>query len=653
MAHIQMIRAGYSAAEARQATQGASFEKEDGEVLTPDEIVDLKAGSEDFRKNAENLFNYEKAHLLDLKSQGWDTSIRKEREGFGPAREYDHLVVGFTAEETRYYRDNADAQAKLMDAARAMTKTEAGQKSALITAPHMDTANGHMHIMMHRHPVDVGNQKIGVGDDLSKRSNASAFLDRFNDEMEKRGLQRMNDFRLQDGSGLMHDVSKAEAKESVADMIRESGGVAARVEHDLVSMQAGVERESLVRLETSARVDAERIEVEIQRLRDAQQSAVERVTLAQQAQAALAERDNLKGTIEQQAGQIGEQQAAIAERDTQIGNLGAQMEKQGQQLEEVGQRALAQSIKLEEMGEKVENLTGELAEVTGELAEVTGELEEVTGKSKALGEELGSARNTIAHQEQEIASLTTDRERLTGELADTRALVAEQRSMLEDMRGMMAEQRQQIEAQRAQITEQQGLIAQTTQQIEGLRTEGARLAEQVEGQGVEIAAHREALTATAEIATVQTDRMAELTPTEASRVDARLAISAIKDLQDTAKNRGLSPNARAAAMSEATGIMVEMFDKTRERTEVALAERKIRDQLGFEPAGLDEERSTKLGELPGGVEVHKSHDGKALVAINKEGKVVDYAGDKESAQSLAKDVLQQKSEQKQDKPRER
>lgn len=659
MAHIQMIRAGYSSAEARQSTAVASgLEKyEDALVITPDGVFDTKR-DQDAR---EHLFDFEKSKLLELKAEGWDTSIRKEREGFGAAREYDHMVVGFTAEETRYYRGNPDAQEKLQEALVAMTKTESGQKSAVISRPHFDTANGHVHITLHRFPVNVDDHKIGVADDLSKRSNASAFMDRFNGELEARGLQKMQDFRLMDGSGLMQDVSKSEAKETVADMIRAEGGVASRVEHTLDSV--AVERESLIKLETSGRVDAERIEIEIQKLRDSQNQAVERVTLAQQAQAALAERDSLKGTIEQQAGQIGELQTGIAERDTQIGNLEGQIAEQGQQLDEVGQRALAQSIKLEELGEKVENLTGELEEVAGEL-------DEERGKAKALGEELGSARDTIAHQEQEIASLNTDRERLTGELADTRALVAEQRAMLEDMRGMMAEQRQQIEAQRAQITEQQGLIAQTTQQIEGLRAEGARLEEQATTRGHEIEGlraegaklggelsaiaealqHREAtieaqaraMDAQREIAAGLLDGViaeygnrVEYATTAEERAQAQAALEAFTGIRETVMDKEVEPAVLADRLElakEAAAFQGAEKDQLREA--VKAEEARVSKDPDFQRPTAEEFQQGKVGTIED-VEIFKSKDGAAIVAMDKEGNVVDYSGDAKTAQSLA------------------
>ncbi len=61
---------------------------------------------------------------------------------------------------------------------------------------------------------------IEKGDDISKRSNASAFLDRFNKALDARGLPKMSDFRLADGSGLMTDVKNAEAKEAVQQKIQ-------------------------------------------------------------------------------------------------------------------------------------------------------------------------------------------------------------------------------------------------------------------------------------------------------------------------------------------------------------------------------------------------------------------------------------------------
>lgn len=624
MATIQMIRAGYSAQEAEQASQSTSMLKDDAEVITPEEELDAAPGDNEARRK---IFDYSKSHLLNLKAQGWDTKIRAEREGFGPAREYDHLSIGFTAEETRYLKDDVDAQKRLMDAIRAVTKSETGaQKAAIITKPHFDTANAHVHVLLHRHAVDKSAQRIEQSDDLSKRSNASAFLDRLNNELEKRGLQKMTDFRLQDGSGLMMDVSKSQAKAEVAQKIEDAGGVSVmRADSSLTNVS--VERESLVKLEHEARADAERAQMEMQRLQAVQQAAIERLTLAQQAQAALAERDTLTA---ERDGLASERDALTAERD----GLVSERDTLSAENAQLAERTMQQQAEIEQQRETIEQSKSEIERISEELAGERGAREALAGELEA--------------EKRERATLAKEVENVKAEVSKRDEQIQSQQSQLDEMRRELDQMKELAQQQRDLAQQQSVVMQQQSTQIETVKTEA--VAARTEAKAWE-ERYRNETEKTMRVATVNTftvlsaeaEVRGDVNGAEMFREYAERARSGdretAKDLHDVAK--------QYAEQKQHENDLARESDFKR----VNQVREKITREKGFREADDEskaEKGGTYLGRDKNGVEYHRSRDGRALVAVSPDGST-EAVGNEKSAETLIEQMTQEREARRDDK----
>lgn len=632
MATIQMIRAGYSAQEARASAMGTASKGkyDEAEIITPEEQIDSEPLSEDERKTArEKMYEYDKAKLLELKAQGWDTKIRAEREGFGPAREYDHLSVGFTAEETRYLKDNPEAQQKLMEALREATKSPSGaQKSAIITKPHFDTANAHVHIMLHRHAVDVANKRIEQSDDLSKRSNASAFLERLNGELDKRGLQKMTDFRLQDGSGLMVDVSKNQAKAEVAGKIEQAGGVSV-MRADVSLANVAVERESLVKLEHEARAEAERAQMEIQRLEQQQQAAIERLTLAQQAQAALIERDSLTA---ERDGLKTERDTLAAERDSVVAERNA-LAEQNAQLEE---RTMQQSSEIERQREEIESTKAEI---------------------ERINEELGTERSAREATAQELAREKAEREKLAAEVGQVKAEVSkrdeqiaaqqaqidELRRELDQMKEIANQQREIAQQQREVMQQQSTQVAAAQNDAAAARTEAKAWEERFKNENEK----------TMRVASVNTFTVL------AAEAEARGDKNGAQMFKEYADKARSGDRETAKEMWDVAKQYAEQKQSDLEanrdvaRKQIARVHSSFNSDTRFVKA-TDADRAEKgdtyLGKDIKGNEYHEAHDGKSVVVFSKDGKTT-HIGDEASAKRLEEMIREENIERERERER--
>lgn len=491
MATIQMIRQGYTAAEAEAAMNGYSWDKEEVEVVTPEEELHAKEGDGETRAR---LFDFQKSKLLELKEAGFNTTIRKEREGFGPSREYDHLSIGFTAEETRHFRDNPEAAEKLADAIREASKGQGGaMKSFAMTRPHFDTQHGHVHIMLHRFAVDLSARRIENGDDISKRSNAAAFLDRLNAALDARGLPKMSDFRNQEGQGVHADVKSQEAKLQVADQIEEAGGIAVQRADAPPLSSISVEQDSLAKMEGVARGEAERLQVEIMKLQEAQRQAVERVMLAQQAQAALAERDTLKKTISdlentkaelegKAAGlehQVESQAAIIESLDGRVQAAEAQIEGQQAQINEQLATLQERYNQILERDEKISELNQEIGTLQEENQSLNGKVNELQSTVEAMGVERDQLTEQIETVARDRDAIRNELSTTKADLAATRETMASQSELLKQMRAELDRSRADFEQLRSEMGEMKAQNASMAQEMGELKTQNATMAGEI------------------------------------------------------------------------------------------------------------------------------------------------------------------------------
>lgn len=532
MANLQMIRAGYTAGEAKDVVTGRSLTKESALVITPDaeleyepagEISDDAEGAPDVRLN---IFNWSKTELLRKRDAGeYTSSIRSERDG-KIAKEYDHLALTFSAEESRALTGNPDAQAKILEAVKAVTRgARGGQKAALITDVHFDTSNAHVHFLLHRYAVDTVGKKIDVSDDLSKRSEASDFLNRLNKEMEIRGMPVLNDFRLSDGSGLMNDVNRSEAKAAVSDMVEEAGGKPVLVaKSDLSGIK--IEHAALVRLEENSRSEAEKAQSEIIRLQKAQAEAIQRVTLAQQAQAALIERDEaVEKAAAAEATKL-EALALAAERDA--ARIASELEARAAEVErdKLAERAMTLQSALEDAVSEKTELKAQVLDLSSELSI---EVEKGEQQEKVI-ENLTVEKSGL---ELQITELSADLTAAANHIDEQRAQIMQQIDLAKSQASMLEQQRVMIDTLAVQVKTQ-------AETISAAEAERARQAEEIARLATEKEAAAQALAAAAAEKSSMADDLA------AAAVDREAQLNEIARLEKIATENAES----AATLSE-------------------------------------------------------------------------------------------------------
>ena len=475
-----MIGAGLTAEQARAVEQSQSLHDDIETVILPDaesSAFDANRRAEEARKNGEELseleeanirgnhailqqtrgdfWDWKKSRLLERKEAGWSTSIRSDRNG-QPPKEYDHFVVGFSAEETAFYRDDIARQKALIDAIKASSRDADGQHAVMISKPHFNTANGHVHVLMHRHAVDVNTQSIGVGVDLGKRSEANQFLERLNEELIKRELPQMRDFRLQDGKSSRMDVVNQQAREEVQTRIQEAGAVPARDPDALERLKAmanTTDAERIAQLAEIARREAESKQAQINRLMQEQEEAIERVKLAQEAQAILMQRDDMQATIDalqaRQAELIESNQALNAELE----QLTQRSQEQEQQIVDLSQNLSNAQNTIAEKNQEIEGLNLDFDNLQTELYSEQERVHAQVQQIAQLSQQIESMQISINQDTEIIANLSNQRdelqaqnETLKAENESLRESMNDQKLMMQEMRQMMQEMREQMKA---------------------------------------------------------------------------------------------------------------------------------------------------------------------------------------------------------------
>jgi len=473
MAGVQMLGAGLTATQAREVEISESLVNDIETVINPDSefsAFDSNRRFEEAKRNSEelsefeeanirgnrellnqqrsNFWNWQKSKLLERKEAGWNTAIRNDRNS-QPPKEYDHFLIGFSAEETAFYRDDINRQKKLVEAISAASKSESGQHAVMISKPHFNTANGHVHVLMHRHAVDVNTKSISVGFDLSKRDRANQYLHKLNEELKRREMPQMLDFRLTDGKSTRIDVVNQQAREEVSNKIENSGAIPARDPDALERLKAlanTTDAERMSSLAEIARKEAEQKQAQINKLIQEQEEALQRVKLAQEAQSVLMKRDEIKKSIDA----LELRQTELIEQNTA---LNAELEQltQCNQLQEQTIVSLSQNLSsaqnsLEDKDRAIQGLNNDFENLQNELESEQERTHAQMQQIAQLSEKLEIAQASMQKNAALINELSEQRDTLKSENEALRESMNDQKLMMQEMRSMMQEMREQMKS---------------------------------------------------------------------------------------------------------------------------------------------------------------------------------------------------------------
>lgn len=269
----------------------------------------------------ELVTGWEKKGLLDKKYNGYKAKIKDTEARSGPPREWDHLVFSFSKEESATLSLNdKEAYRKALIEAFCVREDVPGKghRMMLVADGHDDTGNYHIHVMLHRHPVDKDDKYIGIAVNLFNHSVAAHQAKVLNDVLLERDLLPISDWRngtasiYEDRGGVSDEV-----KETVSAMIQEAGGEPSLDVLPGMTPEAGRQAvEERPKFTPEEKQIAEFIKIaerEAKHHAKQAQEAAQQVALGQHALKAIEES---KRAEEERARAVAEKDAVVGERDT-------------------------------------------------------------------------------------------------------------------------------------------------------------------------------------------------------------------------------------------------------------------------------------------------------------------------------------------------
>jgi chemotaxis protein MotB len=141
---------------------------------------------------------------------------------------------------------------------------------------------------------------------------------------------------------------------------------------------------------------------------------------------------------------------------------------------------------LERLNQEISQLTdmlslerGRAADLQGNVASLAHDLGEVTTARDALAHQLSAAEATVAEDSGQVSALTTERDRLRAQLADSVVQAQSASARLNDIQGQLAQQTQAAAAANSQLESVQAALATTQQKLTGTDARAADLQTQL------------------------------------------------------------------------------------------------------------------------------------------------------------------------------
>jgi chemotaxis protein MotB len=141
---------------------------------------------------------------------------------------------------------------------------------------------------------------------------------------------------------------------------------------------------------------------------------------------------------------------------------------------------------LERLNQEISQLTdmlslerGRAADLQGNVASLAHDLGEVTTARDALAHQLSAAEATVAEDSGQVSALTTERDRLRAQLADSVVQAQSASARLNDIQGQLAQQTQAVAAANSQLESVQAALATTQQKLTGTDARAADLQTQL------------------------------------------------------------------------------------------------------------------------------------------------------------------------------
>lgn len=299
---------------------GASFVNHEGEEITIAKKEDLVS-----RFN-EMVAGWEKEGLLEKKYSGYTAKIKDNLARNGPPKEWDHLVFSFTKEESAKLTldDKLAYREALIEAFNRREDVPGkGHRMMLIADGHDDTGNYHIHLMVHRHPIDKADKYIGAGVLMDTNSIAAHQAKILNTVLLEKNLSPVVDWKKGEMSVFEDRGVSSEVKETVSRLIEEAGGEPSLDVQPGMTPEAGrrmvEERPTFTPEEKQISEFIKLAEREAKHHAKQAQEAAHQVALGQHALKAIEERQRAEEAAQKA---LAEKDAAVIERDTFAKDLG-------------------------------------------------------------------------------------------------------------------------------------------------------------------------------------------------------------------------------------------------------------------------------------------------------------------------------------------
>lgn len=524
-----------------------------------------------------NVFaSWNKEKLLDRKNQGWRTSITPRGKG----HEYDYIILSWANSESKLLLQNAETKQQIMEAAtRAVTKSLEGRdgvKHAFLQA-HEDSANFHLHILMHRHAVDVARREIGVSEMLTKghtpttdlMANINLEIERILEDKELFEALKMRDCLDEEGNSLFGDRIRAQslaAQQEASEAIMQQGGIQTKVPGKVdysatVQDKVGVKGDLANEIDSETR-ETEDITAQIHALTALRDSKAKKVTILQQALGILEIEEERKKEIVQLQINLEETKTELEAANENLLAATSRAEQLVSEQQELQEKMNAEIAKRDEF---IDALEADIDDLKGDKEELGNKVAELEKAQSLLNTELETAREEANMAMEDVANLT---DKLTTQTAAMKAMTDERDKALaevddlraenEDISWRLDEARAQMSTLANTVSEQAKQIGEVTKQRDDAQANVTRLNDSIR----EIQAANERilgqLKATHEQAMAA--QKADMEAAQAQTIEALKAELEIQKEQALAAQKAELQSAQAAALESLKAEMAKAHE---------------------------------------------------------------------------------------------
>lgn len=457
---------------------------------TDEKIDEVKGIFSQWNKN--NLLKY-------TREPGWVAKINDR----GIGHEYDHFLLTWSNNESKNILKDDDIKWRVMEAVNRVVSSSwvgnTGVKHSFVQA-HEDSANFHIHIVGHRHAVDIDKQRIGPSEIPTKGNTPTTdLMNAINLEIERElndeslfEVIRLRDCLDESGASLFGDRIRAQslaAQQEASEAIERAGGINTKVpgKIDYTETIHGKTADSLA-AELAQALDSARRKLEdltAQRLQiDREEGALaSEITSLQKAIGVLQVEEDRKKEIAQLQSDLEETKTEL---NTANENLLTTMDRAEQLV--ATQMALQEEManEIAKRDDFINALEGDITELKGDKEELAGNLAKLEEAQALLNAELETAREEAAMAMDDVANLT---DKLTMQTAAMQAMTDERDKALAETKGLRLENEdinKKLDEARAQtstlantVSEQNKQLGELTKQRDEAQTSVTRLNDQV------------------------------------------------------------------------------------------------------------------------------------------------------------------------------